>query len=265
MSKAYLLVICLLITSFTGCMDGENLEKTTDTDVNEEIEDDEVIEPVGTDNLSSLEKRISELENTIEEYESLEERISELEDKAEEYESLKDNLNNLEETIGSGNSDPVVYFMEFEDTDYIWSNSGDCQTQSNCTNLYEGDNFLFCSDHKFNSIYVYLEGPTEQCFLIANGYDTDGFIETISYETTAGNLSKSALEYCRTHAWRVLPNNAIGCMAYSHIYESTFLDVCNLEPVNQTITVRAYDNDGNSAEAEYYLDYDAACNAPFGR
>ena len=246
-------------------MDGENLEKTTDTDVNEEIEDDEVIEPVGTDNLSSLEKRISELENTIEEYESLKERISELEDKAEEYESLKDNLSNLENTIGSGSSNPVVYFMEFEDTDYIWSASGDCQTQSNCTNLYEGDNFLFCSDHKYSTIYVWLEDPREQCFLIANSYDTDGFIETISYETTAGNLSKSALEYCRTHAWRVLPNNAIGCMAYSHIYESTFLDVCNLEPVNQTITVRAYDNDGNSAEAEYYLDYDAACNAPFGR
>ena len=48
MSKAYLLVICLLITSFTGCMDGENLEKTTDTDANEEIEDDEVIEPYST-------------------------------------------------------------------------------------------------------------------------------------------------------------------------------------------------------------------------
>ena len=255
MSKAYLLVICLLITSFTGCMDGENLEKTTDTDVNEEIEDDEVIEPVGTDNLSSLEKRISELENTIEEYESLKERISELEDKAEEYESLKDNLSNLEETIGSGNSDPVVYFMEFEDTDYVWRNSGYCQTQFNCTNIYEGDNFLFCSD----------ETSIEYCFLTANTYDTDGFIETISYETTTGNLSKSALLTCREHYWRVLPNNAIGCMAYSHIYESTFLDVCNLEPVNQTITVRAYDNDGNSAEAEYYLDYDAACNAPFGR
>jgi len=253
------------MTSLTGCMGGENLEKTTDTDTNEEIEEDEIIEPVGTDNLSSLEKRISELEDTIEEYEnlegqlsSLEKRISELEDKTEEYESLKDNLSNLEKTIGSGSSDPVIYFMEYEDADYRWTiylSGGPCASQFNCTNLYEGDNFLFCYD--LNILYPL----TQPCLLTANAYDTDGFIEVISYETTTGNLSGSAL-LCNSNYWRVLPNNVIGCTKD----QLGWINVCGLEPVNQTITVRAYDNDGNSsAEAEYYLDYDAACNASFGR
>ena len=264
MSKAYLLVICLLITSFTGCMDGENLEKTTDTDVNEEIEDDEVIEPVGTDNLSSLEKRISELEDKIEEYESLKERISELENTIEEYESLKDNLSNLEETIGSGGGDPVIYFMEFEDTDYRWTRyapSNNCGPQFNCTNLYEGDNFLFCYTGS---------NEREYCRLSLNTYDTDGVIVMISFSTTEGNLSNIFIEdpyhisvSCTDNFYRVFPNNTIGCIIYPYNFSS--INVCALEPVNQTITVRAYDNDGNSAEAEYYLDYDAVCNAPFGR
>ena len=256
-------------------MDGENLEKTTDTDVNEEIEDDEVIEPVGTDNLSSLEKRISELEDKIEEYEnlegqlsSLEKRISELEDKAGEYESLKDNLSNLEETIGSGNSDPVVYFMEFEGTDYFWtrySPSSSCGPQFNCTNLYEGDNFLFC--------YVNLN-EIEICDLLISAYDTDGVIEMFSFSTTEGNLSDIFADrpfetgsICRDSMfsdlyYRVFSNNTIGCTTQ---YNYPTINVCGLEPVNQTITVRAHDNDGNIAEAEYYLDYDAVCNAPFGR
>ena len=263
MSKAYLLVLCLLITSLTGCMDGENLEKTTDTDVNEEIEDDEVLEPVGTDNLSSLEKRISELENTIKEYESLEERISELEDKTEEYESLKDNLSNLEETIGSGSSGPVIYFREYEDTDYVWTryaSSNPCGSQFNCINLYEGDNFLFC----------YVTGQErEHCNLRIMTYDTDGVIEMFSFSTTEGNLSDIFADdpydisvSCSDHSYRVFPNNTIGCTIQ---YNYPTINVCGLEPVNQTITVRAHDNDGNIAEAEYYLDYDAVCNAPFGR
>jgi hypothetical protein len=245
-------------------MDGENLEKTTDTDVNEKIEDDEVIEPVGTDNLSSLEKRISELEDTIEEYENLEERISELEDKTEEYESLKDNLTNLEKTIGSGSSDPIIYFREFEDTDYKWSHNTDseCFTQFNCTNLYEGDNFVFCSA----SLPAH-----ERCVLSIVKYDADGWIEMISFETTAGDFEvrgyNGGPSLCYTEFYRIAPNNTVGCLGlYSSFSDSlTTFDICDLEPVNQTITVSVYDNDGNSAEAEYDLDYDAVCNASFGR
>jgi len=234
-------------------MDGENLEKTTDTDTNEEIEDDEVIEPVGTDNLSSLEKRISELENTIKEYESLEKRISKLEDKTEEYESLKDNLSNLEETIGSGSSDPVIYFMEFEDTDYTWvKGGGNCVQQFYCTNLYEGDNFVFCQT----------DGVAEVCRLSIGTDDTDGWIEMISYETTTGN--QSVHSGCPQDWFRVVPNNAVGCI-HPYLTFGIPYDLCGLDPVNQTLTFRAYDNDGNSAEIEYYLDYDAVCNASFGR
>ena len=69
MNKAYLLTICLLLTSFIGCIeDSNNLEKTSLTDEENDNEEDP-IEPVKEGNVSSLEKRISDLEAKIAEYE----------------------------------------------------------------------------------------------------------------------------------------------------------------------------------------------------
>ena len=71
MNKAYLLVICLVLTSFIGCIedsnDLENISSTDEENTNDNEED--TIEPVGEGNTSSLEKRVSELEATIAEYE----------------------------------------------------------------------------------------------------------------------------------------------------------------------------------------------------
>jgi hypothetical protein len=71
MNKAYLLVICLVLTSFIGCIEDSNdLEKISSTDEeNTNDNEEDTIEPVGEGNTSSLEKRVSELEATIAEYE----------------------------------------------------------------------------------------------------------------------------------------------------------------------------------------------------
>ena len=57
MSKAYLFAIVLLAASLTGC-----IEKET-------IEEEKIVDPVGEDNMNSLEKRVSDLEAKIAEYE----------------------------------------------------------------------------------------------------------------------------------------------------------------------------------------------------
>ena len=57
MSKAYLFAIVLLAASLTGCIE----EKA--------IEEEKTVDPVGEDNMSGLEKRVSDLEAKIAEYE----------------------------------------------------------------------------------------------------------------------------------------------------------------------------------------------------
>ena len=60
MNKAYLLMLCLISASFTGCIGGEDLEELTPED-----NDNDSVTPVGEDNLTGLEKRISDLEDII--------------------------------------------------------------------------------------------------------------------------------------------------------------------------------------------------------
>ena len=64
MSKAYLFAVMLLAASLTGCIEeADDLQKTTSSD------EEETLEPVGEDNMSSLEKRVSDLEAIIADYE----------------------------------------------------------------------------------------------------------------------------------------------------------------------------------------------------
>ena len=63
MNKSYLLMLCLISASFTGCIGGEDLEELTPED-NVDTNDNS-INPVGEDNLTGLEKRISDLEEII--------------------------------------------------------------------------------------------------------------------------------------------------------------------------------------------------------
>tara|TARA_B100002052_G_scaffold290773_1_gene309833 strand:- start:85 stop:2262 length:2178 start_codon:yes stop_codon:yes gene_type:complete len=67
MSKAYFFAIFLLAASFTGCIGGEDLEELpVEEDIEEDVEneenEEETLVPVGEDNLTGLEKRISDLE-----------------------------------------------------------------------------------------------------------------------------------------------------------------------------------------------------------
>ena len=65
MNKSYLLVVCLLAASFTGCL----ADDTTDSIEQGENIDEETINPLGEDNMTSFEKRLSDLETKITEYE----------------------------------------------------------------------------------------------------------------------------------------------------------------------------------------------------
>ena len=61
MSKAYLFAIFLLAASFTGCIGGEDLEEITT--------EEETLDPIGEDNMTSLRKEIDDLKATIKSYE----------------------------------------------------------------------------------------------------------------------------------------------------------------------------------------------------
>ena len=80
MNKAYLLVICILAASFTGCLsdDTSNLEEQQNTE-------DETIEPVGTHNNEThdYDILIGEIQNLTDEIEELRLEIEELQ--ASEY------------------------------------------------------------------------------------------------------------------------------------------------------------------------------------
>ena len=61
MSKAYLFAMFLLAASFTGCIGGEDLEEITT--------EEETLDPIGEDNMTSLRKEIDDLKATIKSYE----------------------------------------------------------------------------------------------------------------------------------------------------------------------------------------------------
>ena len=81
MSKAYLLVICLLAASFTGCL----ADDTSDSIEKEENTEEETIEPVGTHNneTDDYDVLIGEIQNLTDEIEELRLEIEELQ--ASEY------------------------------------------------------------------------------------------------------------------------------------------------------------------------------------
>ena len=80
MNKAYLLVVCVLAASFTGCLsnDTSDLEEQQNTE-------DETIEPVGTNNneTEDYDVLIGEIQNLTDEIQELRLEIEELQ--ASEY------------------------------------------------------------------------------------------------------------------------------------------------------------------------------------
>ena len=90
MNKAYLLVICVLAASFTGCLsdDTSNLEEQQNTE-------DETIEPVGTHNNEThdYDILIGEIQNLTDEIEELRLEIEELQ--ASDYQPQKTVISQL--------------------------------------------------------------------------------------------------------------------------------------------------------------------------
>ena len=67
MTKAYLFAIFLLAASFTGCIGDKELEELTPEE--ETTTEEETLEPIGEDNMTSLRKEIDNLKATIKSYE----------------------------------------------------------------------------------------------------------------------------------------------------------------------------------------------------
>ena len=147
-------MLCLVSASFTGCIGGEEL--TPEENVND---NDDSVTPVGEDNLTGLEKRISDLEGTISD---LEEIISDLENSVSE----------------DGN--PVVNFLDITDYSYYghtWS--------------YEksDDGLLLCTHYSYES--------KKTCILNVIYYDLNGVVTSYSWsgsDIEVGNYG----ELCQT-------------------------------------------------------------------
>jgi hypothetical protein len=149
--------------------------------------------------------------------------------------SLEKRIEHLESMIAEYEQ-PKVYFVEFNGDD-IW-------TGDDSTNLADDGN-LFCW------YYEYLN--ENRCLLVGMAYDVNGIITAVSWESSESGIIEGG--YGSTYA-----NNDHSMSYVAGIAPS--LNVCNIEiiePVNQTLSLTVYDNDGNSASASYDLDYDSAC------
>lgn len=100
MSKVYILAICLLAASFTGCLSDDTLES-----VEQEENTEETIEPVGTNNNETDDYNvlIGEIQNLTDEIEELRLEIEDLQ--ASEYQAPENSnftINDYQQWYGSG-------------------------------------------------------------------------------------------------------------------------------------------------------------------
>lgn len=188
--KSLLVFVVALILASSGCIELDF------GDDNQEIVDDNKQEPVGETNMTSLEKRVTDLEATIADYEQ-----------------------------------PRVSFMEFNANDSY---------SSGLTNYYVSN---------LENLLCFSYNEQKSCYLYAMTYDINGIITSYSWEGSESDIEMS----CFT----IANSDPVECYAYAT--HTISLDVCQLESVDQTLMLRVYDNDGNSASASYDLDYDSAC------
>ena len=154
MSKAYLLVICLLAASFTGCL----ADDTSDSIEQDENTEKETIEPVGTHNneTDDYDVLIGEIQNLTDEIEELRLEIEELQ--ASEYQAPENSnftINRYEGWYGGDEQlnwkiTPMYRYIKEGHTltiEYIGESPG---SSSNDWNFNETE--LYCYDH-----FPYLE------------------------------------------------------------------------------------------------------------
>ena len=155
MNKAYLLVICVLAASFTGCLsdDTSNLEEQQNTE-------DETIEPVGTHNNEThdYDILIGEIQNLTDEIEELRLEIEELQ--ASDYQPPENSnftINNYEQWYG-GNDElnwkitPDIRYTK-EGNTLIIEYLGPEPSEYN-TNWDFNETELYCDNH-FPVLVVY--------------------------------------------------------------------------------------------------------------
>ena len=109
-------------------------------------------------------------------------------------------------------------------------------------------------------------GLFDNYYLIVAIYDPDGYILSYDIESSIDGTLTAGGEDC--HAIGVPftdpnSNNEYDC--YPFYGDSIVIGICNdLEPVDQTVTVKVEDNDGNKASAEYDVVYDdLECDGSF--
>tara|TARA_Y100000739_G_scaffold127477_1_gene109773 strand:+ start:120 stop:1103 length:984 start_codon:yes stop_codon:yes gene_type:complete len=106
----------------------------------------------------------------------------------------------------------------------------------------------------------------EYFYLVAAMYDSNGFIRSYSLETTGGEGFFS--DECG-YGMVITENSTFTAEydCYPLYYTSVIVDICyDLQHVNQTVTVKVEDNDGNLASNEYALteeDFDV-CDVYWG-
>ena len=98
-------------------------------------------------------------------------------------------------------------------------------------------------------------------FLIVATYDTDGYVRSYSIESSNEGSLTGDEEGCTIPFTASNSESAYDCYAPAG---SILIEVCGtLEHVDQTITVKIEDNDGNKASAEYDLvDLEDMCEPP---
>jgi hypothetical protein len=211
MSKVYLFAVMLLAASFTGCIEeADDLQKTTSSDEEETNgnDEEETLEPVGEDNMSSLEKRVSDLEAIITEYEL-----------------------------------PKVYFLNLNENNYTYLGY---------------DNFEFSrSDDGYLNCYYSEFYDSNSCMIYAFYYDVNGMVHGYSWEGSETEIEPYS-GFCQEGTEPLIcASPAAGSGGWLP------QDVCSLAAVNQTLTLRVYDNDGNEASASYELDYWTNCERSY--
>ena len=109
-------------------------------------------------------------------------------------------------------------------------------------------------------------GLFENYYLIAAIYDPDGYVLSYTIESSADGTLTGGGENCHEIGIAFTdPNSDNEYDCYPFYGDSIVIGICNdLEPVDQTVTVKVEDNDGNKASAEYDVVYDdLECDGSF--
>ena len=168
MSKAYLFAIFLLAASFTGCIGGEDLEEITT--------EEETLDPIGEDNMTSLRKEIDDLKATIKSYEK-----------------------------------PKVYFMMDDDNDHFFCDPHTYEDYGNSCNLiaktYDVNGVIESykwesSDPNFDGNNCYLLLSDDKCAYLYNNYINldvcyyeENQIFTLTVYDNEGNSASASYDY----------------------------------------------------------------------